>query len=127
MGFELVWDDADIENAANDFDDAVAEALERALSSKKTEIQWKTTLSGLSKRIHNMFGVGELQIAEIAFSVNAAEYRALCIVVHEKPALVYYTTVPKAGSLQKRKIATIRDNSPEIQEFIRRKAAQSSS
>ncbi len=65
-----------------------------------------------------MFSLNGLQVAEIRFSVQSAEYRAICILVEEEKAVVYYHTVPKKGSEQERFLSLMRENSREIKEAI---------
>ncbi|MDY6768719.1 MAG: hypothetical protein SVW02_01275 [Candidatus Nanohaloarchaea archaeon] len=127
MGFTLLWTAEDIENAATDFSDGVADDLAEALEEKEKQIRWKDNLTELSSRFHNTFGLADLHIAEIAFTSLSAEYRAICVVFPEKQEVVYYTLVPKKGSHQDRQLEIMREKSAEIEAFIRKKSDRSSS
>ncbi|MDY6761757.1 MAG: hypothetical protein SVY41_01790 [Candidatus Nanohaloarchaea archaeon] len=122
MGFALIWTDDDIEHVAQDFGQQVSDSLDSVLEGKKQQIQWVENIADLSKRVHNMFGIDGLQIAEIQFTVQSAEYRAICVVVPESDAVVYYTTVPKKGSYQERRLDLMRRNSRQVRDAVRRQA-----
>lgn len=118
MGYSLHWNEYNLQSVAEDFNDKVAGALEEALKDKDRQIRWKNDIAGLSKRFHNTFGLGGLQIAEIRFTAESAEYRAICVIIEEKKAVAYYGTVPKKGSKQERFLETIRINSDKVKEAI---------
>lgn len=127
MGFGLYWFDEDIEDAECDFSSHLADDLENALLEKEGQIKWKNNVSELNRRFHNSFNLNGLHVVEIAFQSMSAEYRAICIVIPDKDAVVYFKTVPKKGSHQERALDLIRENSSEIKGFIQGKADQLSS
>lgn len=120
MGFSLLWSDEDIEDASDDFSYQTARDLEKALESKEGEVKWSKNMAQLSRRFQDMFNLNDLTVAEIRFSSMSAEYRALCVVIPDEHAVVYYDLVPKKGSYQERRLAIMRENSENIEEAIRK-------
>lgn len=120
MGFSLLWVEEDIESVSDDISFQVARNLEDALESKESEIKWCKNMSQLSKRFQSVFSLEGLTVAEIRFSAMSAEYRALCVVIPDEEVVVYYDTVPKKGSFQKRRLEVMRENADEIKETIRK-------
>jgi len=122
MGYTLIWTDEQIEAASEDFSYHVANNLEDGLDSKEDEIKWKNSMAELSQRFQEIisFDGVDITVAELRFSAQSSEYRALCIVLPDEEVLFYYTTVPKKGSHQQRQLDIIRDNSEEILESIRK-------
>lgn len=128
MVFELFWfEEEDIEDARKDFSSNVANGLEKALRSKAKQLRWKKSLNELNQRFHNVFSLNGLHIAEIDFSSVSGSYRAICVVLPDEKKVIYFKTVPKKGSHQKRVLELIEENSEDIREFIRRKADRLSS
>lgn len=119
MGFGLLWNDNDIENASNDFSYQVARDLENVLEDKERQIKWSNSMVQLRKRFHDMFNLNSLTVAEIRFSSMSAEYRALCIVIPDEQVVVYHSLVPKKGSTQERQLKLIRRNASSIEKSIR--------
>lgn len=97
------------------------------MEEKERQIKWKNNINELNKRFHNSFNLDGLHIVEIAFESMSGDYRAICIVVPDMNAVVYFKTVPKKGSHQQRLLDLIRENSDEIRELIQSKADQLSS
>lgn len=120
MGFDLIWTDEQVENAAEDFDTNLSTDLANALESKNREVKWCKNMAELSRRFQDLINLDGLKVAEIRFSSMSAEYRALCVVLPEKQNIFYYTTVPKKGSHQERQLEIMRDNSEAIKEFIKK-------
>jgi phage-related protein len=120
MSFSLLWNDADIENASEDFSFHVAQNLESALESKERQIKWCKSMAQLRKRFQSMFNLDGLTVAEVRFSSMSAEYRALCIVISDEEVVVYHSLVPKKGSAQERQLKLIEDNAERIENSIRR-------
>lgn len=127
MVYGLYWFESDIEDAEDDFSSHLADDLESALEEKERQIKWKNNINELNKRFHNSFNLNGLRIVEIAFESMSGDFRAICVVLSEKNAVIYYTTVPKKGSFQRRQLEIIREKSDEIEEFIRNKADRLSS
>lgn len=127
MVYGLYWFESDIEDAEDDFSSHLADDLESALEEKERQIKWKNNINELNKRFHNSFNLNGLHIVEIAFESMSGDFRAICVVLSEKNAVIYYTTVPKKGSFQRRQLEIIREKSDEIEEFIRNKADRLSS
>ncbi|MFB6209681.1 MAG: type II toxin-antitoxin system RelE/ParE family toxin [Candidatus Nanohaloarchaea archaeon] len=120
MGFNLLWNDKDIENASEDFSYHVARELKNALKDKERQIKWSKNMTQLRKRFHDMFNLDCLTVAEIRFSSMSAEYRALCIVITDQQVVVFHSLVPKKGSAQKRQLKLIEENSERIEKSIRK-------
>lgn len=120
MGFNLLWNEEDIEDISDGFSYQVARNLEKALESKEDEIKWSKNMAQLSRRFQDMFNLNDLTVAEIRFSSMSAEYRALCIVIPEEEVVVFYDVVPKKGSYQERRLQLMRENAEEIEEAIRK-------
>lgn len=127
MGYELVWREENIDNVAEKYNASLARSLEKALEDKERQLKWVDDVQGLRKRFHNFFNLEGLPVAEIRFTCQGGEYRALCIVISEKKAVIYYTTVPKKGSAQQRRLDIMRDRSTEILNLVRRRFRQDSS
>lgn len=119
MGFNLLWNDKDIENASEDFSYHVARELENALENKERQIKWNKNMAQLRRRFQDMFNLDELTVAEIRFSSMSAEYRALCIVIPDEEVVVYHSLVPKKGSAQQRQLKLMEENAERIEESIR--------
>ena len=120
MGFNLLWNNKDIENASEDFSHQVARELENSLEDKERQIKWSKNMVQLRKRFQNMFNLDSLTIAEIRFSSMSAEYRALCVVIPNEQIVVFHSLVPKSGSAQKRQLNLIEKNADSIEKSIRK-------
>lgn len=127
MGYTLIWDDTQIEDASDDFSYHVARNLEDALEEKENQIKWSNNMADLRKRFQDIISLKSLTVAEIRFSSMSSEYRALCIVVPEEQTLFYWSTVPKKGSHQQRQLELMRENSDRISQIVQRKLSQRSS
>ena len=127
MGFVLIWDDEQIEDASDDFSYHVAQDLEDALEDKESQIKWKNNMAELSRRFQDVISLDGLTVAEIRFSSMSSEYRALCVVVPEEKTLFYWATVPKGGSHQDRQLELMEENSDEINRIVQKKLDQRSS
>ena len=119
MGYDLVWIEEDLEDAANEYNYRLANDLEKALKEKQKQIKWKKNRAELSQRFHNMFGLGDLTLAEIWFESQSQTFRALCPVIEK--AVFYYQTVPKSGSSQKRALKLMKKNSSEIKNHFQKR------
>ena len=121
MGYTLIWTEEQIEAVSDDFSYHVADNLKDALDDKEDEIKWKNSMAGLSQRFQDIISFDDVDItvAELRFSAQSAEYRALCIVLPDEEVLFYYATVPKKGSAQDRQLEIIKENSEEILKSIR--------
>ena len=120
MGFNLLWNDSDIDNASEDFSYQVARELENALKDKERQIKWRNNMAQLRKRFQDMFNLDGLTVAEIRFSSMSAEYRALCIVIPDEQVVVFHSLVPKSGSAQERQLNLIENNAESIEKSIRK-------
>lgn len=127
MGYALVWARENIDNVAENYNTSVSQSLEKTLKDKERQLSWVERTSALKKRFHNIFKLDGLLVAEVCFTCQGGEYRALCIVIPEKKSVIYYTTVPKKGSLQQRRLDIMRDRSNEILNLVRRELRQDSS
>lgn len=126
MGFVLIWNNGQIEDAADDFSYNVAQSLESALEDKERQIKWSNSMADLRKRFQDIISLDGITVAEIRFSSMSSEYRALCVVVPEGETVFYWSTVPKKGSYQKRQLNLMEENSEEISQIVRRKLDQRS-
>jgi len=120
MGFNLLWNEEDIDNASEDFSHQTARDLEKALEDKQRQIKWSKNMAQLSNRFHKIFNLDGITVAEIRFASMSAEYRALCIVITDEEVAVYHSLVPKKGSAQKRQLQLIEENSDRIEKAIRK-------
>lgn len=126
MGFVLIWNNSQIEDAADDFSYNVAESLENALEDKERQIKWSNSMADLRKRFQDIISLNGITVAEVRFSSMSLEYRALCVVVPEEETVFYWSTVPKKGSYQQRQLNLMEENSEEISQIVRRKLDQRS-
>jgi len=121
MGFNLIWSQEQIDKAAEDFSNQLAVNLENSLEDKQRQIKWCRSMSDLSTRVHKMFNLDGLTVAEIRFSSMSAEYRALSVVLPAEKVLFCYSTVPKGGSQQQIKLKLMRENSDIVRDYFSKK------
>lgn len=121
MGFSLLWNDGQIEEASEDFSYRLANNLESALEDKERQIKWCKSMADLRNRFQDIISLNGLTVAEIRFSSMSAEYRALCVVLPEEQVLFYYSTVPKKGSYQERELEIMRENAEAIKSYFSEK------
>ena len=126
MGFVLIWDSSQIEDAADDFSYGVARSLENALEDKERQIKWCNSMADLSRRFQDVISLSGITVAEIRFSAMSSEYRALCVVIPEEKSVFYWSLVPKKGSFQQRQLNLMEENSEEINQIVRKKLDQHS-
>lgn len=121
LGFSLIWTGDQIDKVAEDFSDHIADSLENTLEDKQRQIKWYRSMSDLSTRVHKIFNLNGLTVAELRFSTTSAECGALCVVISEEEVLFYYSTVPKGGNHQERELELVRENSGRIKDYFSEK------
>lgn len=126
MVFNLYWTEKDIEDAESEFGTHVASRLESVLEQKAREVRWKGNTAEVARRFHNFFGLGGLHVAEIKFTVQSREFRAVCLLVAED-SIAYFDLVDKEGGGQERLLRNIRKNAEDIRDAIRERLNRASS
>ena len=121
MGFSLIWTEEQVDKVSENFSYRVSDSLASTLEDKERQVKWCRSMSDLSARVHRMFNLDSLTVAELRFSAMSAEYRALCVVLPDEETVFYYSTVPKEGSAQKRKLSLMRENSGRIEAYFSEK------
>lgn len=127
MSYSIYWTEEDLQEASDIYNCGVSERLEEALEEKQRQVKWYDEISRVVKRFHNVFGINGLDVAEISFSFESREFRALCIIVKSEEAVVYFDLVDKGGSNQRRKLEDMKDRQDEISRVIRQRLDRSSS
>lgn len=128
MGYMIVYDEEDdMDRAENNYNSQVAEELKDTLDDQHRQIQSKNAPHELSKRFHNVFKRDGINWAEEDFEVNSKEFRAMCVIVNEYNAVVYFGVVDKETENQEKFLKKCGRRSEEILEIVNQKANQSSS
>lgn len=122
MGYELFWTEEQLDAVAEDYSQAVADHLRAVLASKDDQLLTVTNPADLPQRFHNMFTLGDLKVAEIAFNIHGREFRAVCVVLHDLRIVAFYAVTDKAG--QEKRLRKMRHQAAAIETAVRQRFDQ---